>query len=184
MELEKEGNDHVGIEAAAGAVAMTVEAVESAAHHAINHGEEGYTALSEVLEEWLEYGVGIGRQRYPHEIHHLVFEHERTEAKAVEDEIDGLECMCAKLCGNVHKQATIGNRTRKEINGEEIAECHDVAVGKVAAIFASEREDEEYSQQNQRRQGYGAHTDDALLEEDKKREEEDKENRTFLHDRQ
>ena len=61
MELEKEGNDHVGIEAAVGAVAMTVEAVESAAHHAINHGEEGYTALSEVLEEWLEYGVGIGR---------------------------------------------------------------------------------------------------------------------------
>ena len=184
MELEKEGNDHVGIEAAAGAVAMTVEAVESAAHHAINHGEECYTALSEVLEEWLEYGVGIGRQRYPYEVHHLVVKHERTEAETIEEEIDGLEGVCAKLGGDIHEQATIGNRPSKEVNGEEVAECHNVAVGKVAAIFASEREDEEYSQQNQRRQGYGAHTDDALLEEDKQREEEDKENRTFLHERQ
>ena len=150
MELEKEGNDHVGVEAAACAVAMTIETVESATHHAIDHGKEGYASLSEILEERLEDGVGIGRQRHPHEVHHLSVEHEWPEAETVEEEIDGLEGVCAKLSGDVHEEATIGNRTSEEIDGEEVAEGHYVAVGKVAAIFATEGEDEEHNEQNQR----------------------------------
>lgn len=182
MELEKEGNDHVGVEAAACAVAMTIETVESATHHAIDHGKEGYASLSEILEERLEDGVGIGRQRHPHEVHHLSVEHEWPEAETVEEEIDGLEGVCAKLGGDIHEQATIGNRPSKEVNGEEVAEGHYVAVGKVAAIFATEGEDEEHNEQNQRWQDDGAHTDDAFLEEDKQCEEEDKEDRAFLHE--
>ena len=113
MELEKEGNDHVGVEAAACAVAMTIETVESATHHAIDHGKEGYASLSEILEERLEDGVGIGRQRHPHEVHHLSVEHEWLEAETIEEEIDGLEGVCAKLGGDIHEQATIGNRPSK-----------------------------------------------------------------------
>ena len=112
--------------------------------------KEGYASLSEVLEERLEDGVGIGRQRHPHEVHHLSVEHEWPEAETVEEEIDGLEGVCAKLSGDVHEEATIGNRTSEEIDGEEVAEGHYVAVGKVAAIFATEGEDEEHNEQNQR----------------------------------